>query len=255
MRIFSLLLSFALCVCFWLTAPCIAGEQGLRLGMDEWPPYEYTTAKGEISGIATQIVLEVFSRMGASVQGIESFPWARGLRRIEAGQLDVLFSGIYDESRLYYVRYPKVELIISRWVFFVRKEDRAHLAYNSLDDLKGHRVGVVRDYFYTPAFNEYIENNRDIVTVSSDRANLELLLRGRVDYALCDYLNCLQLLNAGKLKDQLSPLEETPLADIRLYPLFNLATISQAFVDRFDEVLQGFKQEARYLEIINENIQ
>ncbi|BBD06916.1 ABC-type transporter, periplasmic subunit family 3 [Desulfovibrio ferrophilus] len=226
----------------------------MRLGTDEWPPYEYSTPNGEITGIATDLLKEVFSRMDAPVASLESFPWARGLKQIEAGRLDVLFSANYDETRLRYVRYPKGDLVLSQWVFFVRSEDRERLTFNSFDDLKDHRIGVVRDYSYTPEFSDFIEKNKSAVVVSSDRANLELLLRGRVDYALCDYLNCLQLVNQDRLEGQIFPLDDKPLANIYLYPMFNRSTVSQEFVDRFDEVLLGLKREARYWDIINRHI-
>jgi len=233
-----------------LPGPARAGESCLRLGTDEWPPYEFAAPDGRIVGLASEVLSSVLARMGVKAEAPASYPWVRGLKCMEGGQLDVLYSSVYDPRRLRFARYPKTPLFQSEWVLFIRKADAGTLGFRTLADLNGHRVGVVRGYSYTPAFNDYAARAKNTVAVSDDRAALELLVRGRVDYALCEHFNGQRLLVEAGLGDVLEPLLAQPLGPLRLYPLFNRCTVSQTFVDRFDRELARFKKSREFGAIV-----
>lgn len=230
------------------------GQGSLVAGTEEWPPYAYTVPDGSIQGMSTDIVRAVLGRMGVGLGELASYPWVRGLKLLEGGGLDLLYSAVYDPARLRFGRYPKTPLFLTQWVFFIRKQDAGKLRFRSMDDLDGRRVGVVRSYSYTPEFNRYLRSGGESVEVSSDRANLELLLRGRVDYAVLEYMNGLALMARDGLGGQLVPLTGEPLGVIRLYPLFNRINVSQDFVDRFDRELAAFKRDKAYDEIVNRHL-
>lgn len=239
-------------VSFVCVFPVMAGERALVVGTDEWAPYEYA-ANGGVQGIATDILSAVFRRMDVPVDSISQFPWIRGLRMLEGGELDVLYAGIYDPDRLTYVRYHSVPLVASRWVLFARK-DKAATPYKSIDDLRGRTLGVVRGYSYTPEINDLIEGNRLVVETSSDETNLEMLVRGRVDYALCDMLNCQYLANRLGIDLDVQPVPGPPLSEIRLFALFNRDNISESFIERFDAELRAFKSEDSYAAILRKHL-
>lgn len=247
------LVAIALClvVLCCLAAPSRAEESNLLIGTEEWPPYEYSGPAGRLTGLSTEIMRAVLDRMGASVQDLSSYPWARGLKLLEGGRLDVLYSAVFDRERQLYARYPKTPLFTTQWIFFIRSEDVGRLRFRSFVDLENGGVGVVHGYSYTPKFNLFIKNSDKVVSVSDNRANLELLTRGRVDYALFEYVNGMHLLEQTGMTDEVVPLVGEPLGVIRLYPLFNRATVSEAFVDRFDRELADFKARPAYWKIVN----
>ena len=235
---------FAVLAC---CAPGRAWSQSLVVGTDEWPPYEFTS-HDEVRGIATDVLMAVFQRMGVTVAGINRFPWARGLRMLEGGGLDVLYSGIYDPERLAYVRYHKDPLVVSNLVLFARKDEKN--AYASPADLEGHSLGVVRGYSYTPEVNGIVTDNKHVVRTSSDADNLNLLVHGRVEYALCDELNCRYLVGRLGLEDTVAQVPGPSLARISIYALFSRQRVSEAFVARFDETLRAFKADRAYAAIL-----
>lgn len=243
-------LLIAVCILFAVLACCAPGRawgQSLVLGTDEWPPYEFTS-HDEVRGIATDVLMAVFRRMGVTVAGIGRFPWARGLHMLEGGGLDVLYSGIYDPERLAFARYHEEPLVVSNWVIFARKGE-GH-AYASAADLKGHSLGVVRGYSYTPEVNAIITGNKHVVRTSSDADNLKLLVHGRVEYALCDELNCRYLVGRLGLEDTVAQVPGPSLARISIYALFSRQRVSEAFVQRFDETLRAFKADRAYEAIL-----
>lgn len=251
MRIVILFLALSL-IPVAVGRPASAGERTLVVGTDEWPPYEYATENG-VSGIATDIVQTVLERMGVGVESLSQFPWVRGLRMLEGGELDVLYAGIYDQERLAYVRYHSEPLVSSRWVLFARKGMGAK-SYESLNDLRGRTLGVVRGYSYTPEINDLLQDNKLVVEASTDEAILELLVRGRVDFALCDMLNCQYLSNRLGLDYTIQVVPGPPLSEITLYALFNRATISESFVKRFDKELRALKAENTYGDILRKHL-
>ncbi|WP_461209087.1 substrate-binding periplasmic protein [Desulfocurvus sp. DL9XJH121] len=244
MRIQRILLALACAaVAFACAGPsaAFAGDGGLVVGCDDWPPYEYKE-DGRFKGIAMEILQEALRRIEQPVASIEQYPWARGLRLLEGGGLDVLCSGVMDTARLGYVRYHQEPLVESRWALFVRSDDEERLAVRQLADLDGKALGIVRGYSYSMVVDEYLRTHGHVVEVSSDRANLELLLRGRVDYVLCDLFNGLDLRRRmGAVRD-VEPLEDVPfLPVVRVFVLFSRKRVPAALVDRFDEELRAMR--------------
>ena len=256
---FKITVSFSLCFLFLQCVPsCTAeaqvGQRALVVGTDEWPPYEFAGPDGSVRGLATEIVTEVCRRMGESVASIAQYPWSRGLKMLEAGSLDVLYAGVFDPTRLDFVRYHKEPLVESRWVLFSRREGGERLVYSSLSDLDGHLLGVVRRYSYTPEIDSYLARHKEVVEVSSDEDNLELLVRGRVEYALCDVLNCRFVAERIGIADLVVQVEGPALASAPIYALFSRKTVSASFVERFDAGLRAFKLSSEYGAILRRHL-
>lgn len=219
-----------------------AGQRGLEIGSDDRPPYEFVE-HGRYRGIALDILLTALERMDESVAGVDQYPWARGLRLLEGGGLDVLCCGIEDVARKSFVRYHEEPLFASRFALFVRARDKESLEVLRLSDLDGRTLGVVRGYSYSEEINAYLRTRTDLVEVSTDAANLELLLRGRVQYALGDLLNCLALRRRMSALEDVEPLEGPALSGVGIYALFNRDRVPQPLVDRFDVELRAMRDE------------
>ncbi|MEF2144529.1 MAG: transporter substrate-binding domain-containing protein [Desulfovibrionaceae bacterium] len=232
--------------------PAAAQERCLRLGMDEWAPYEFTLG-GEPQGIAVDTVREVLIRMGACELFLRSYPWKRGLGLLESGELDMLFSADYRPERLELFHYPETALIESRWVFFVAA-DRTDLTFEGLEDLQGKTIGTVIGYAYPTDFLKAAPGNFNLDQVAGDEQNLRRLVAGRIDYAICDLYNCSWLATLPKLADKVRMLP-TPLAESRLYPLFSKKTVRADFVKRFSDTLQEFKTTEHYRRILRRYVQ
>lgn len=229
-------------------------EIKLKIGTDEWPPYEFVTGlPGNecMSGFSTDVILAVMKKMNVvAAERIEQFPWARGEKMVIDGSLDMLYTAATSEKRAKIVHYPTESLVESAWSFFIRIEDSEKLKYDTFNDLKGKRIGVVRAYSYTPEFWAFIAAEKNYEEVAGDEQNVNKLMYKRIDYIVMDYGNGLYLINKMGLTGKIVPLKK-PIANVSLYPIFSRNTVDKEFVDKFSEELKSFKTTQEYKSIYN----
>lgn len=229
-------------------------ETKLKIGTDEWPPYEFVTGLPEneyISGFSTEIILAVLKKMNVVADGrIEQFPWARGEKMVIGGSLDMLYTAATSERRAKIVHYPAVSLVESAWSFFIRIEDSEKLKFETFDDLKGKRIGVVRAYVYTPELWAFMEAEKNYEEVAGDEQNVNKLMYKRIDYIVMDYGNGLYLIDKMGFTGKIVPIKK-PLSKISLYPIFSKKTVNKEFVDKFSQELKTFKVTTEYKRIYN----
>ena len=231
--------TIAISFLFWTTA--VGQTLPLIIDCDIWPPYQIKES-GKITGYSTQIVQAVFDRLGQSVK-IEDFPWKRAYKRLKEGDSDGLFSAGYAEGRKMFSYFPEEPIFESSWVMWARKKD--NLKFDSLDDLKGMRIGVVRGYSYTDEFWKEIKSRATYEEVSSDATNFKKLNAGRIDYIIAELGNGLYILENLDLHD-IIPFTTMPIKKDQLYILFNKKTVSEDFVNMFSNELTRFKTTAPY---------
>lgn len=244
-RLISLITFFVLL----FSAGIHAEVKSLKIGSDDWPPYEFKAgAPGHeyVTGFSTEVVQAVLKKMGVGIVKIEQYPWARGEKMVIDGSIDMLFTAASSEARAQITYYPSESLMESSWAFFIRKEDEGKLKYESLNDLKGKRIGVVRAYAYTPEFWKFVETEKNIEEVSGDHANLKKLQAKRFEMIVMDYGNGLALIKSMGLSDQIVPIQN-PLKSISLYSIFTRnALVDKDFVDRYSSALKTFKATPEY---------
>ncbi len=226
-----------------------AETRALRLGTDVFPPFEYIE-NGQVVGLSTDIVTAVLASMGVAIEWIEIFPWSRAMRLVEDGEIDVLYSGVQVRERHRRLHYPKTPLVASKWVVVVRSQDKDRFPFESWDDLKRGRVGIVRGYRHQDEFDAFLRRNVVYEIAGENYQNLLKLRAGRVDYVVCDYLNCLYLIQQMRLDASLHIYGDTPISYTKYYAMFSKATVDAAFVRRFDEHLRGLKASAVYAAMI-----
>lgn len=221
----------------------------LTVGTDEWPPYEYVEgAAGNdfVTGFSTEVILAVFNKMNIQVKDrISLFPWVRGEIMLLNGELDMLYSAGSNPDRAQIVHYPKESLMETSWSFFIRKKDEGKLKYESFDDLKGKKIGVVRGYYYSPEFLEFIRTEKNFEDVAYDDQNLKKLVHGRLDYIVMDKMNGFYLIKKMGLSDKVVAIKK-PLNTVSIYAIFSKETVEKSFVDSFSAALGEFKTSFEY---------
>ncbi len=215
-------------------------QQSLKVGTDDWPPYEFKQ-DGKITGYCTAIVEQVFGKMGVKMSELEIYTWARAEDYVFNGKIDVLYSSSKSDKREKYVHFPQEPLISSDWVMFIRKADKNKLKFNSLADLKGKKVGVVRGYSYTPEFWDFVKKEKNYDEVSNDKTNFKKLMGKRFDYLVSEYAVGLSIANELGVDDQVIALTGTPIKSTGLYVMFSKKTIDKPFVNNFSKELKKFK--------------
>lgn len=220
----------------------IADEHKIHVICDVWPPYQFSE-HGRLGGFSTKVVKEVLTRMGVEIHSLESYPWKRALSMIEKNKVDALFSANYTQERKKFAYYPDEEIVQSPWVVWSREEDG--FEYNSLNDLMGKSIGVVRGYSYTPQFLEFIKSHNNFDEAVDDTTNFKKLNFNRVDVVIAELGNGYSVLKTENIQ-RVVPHKSNPIKVDGLYMIFNKYRISQAFVDRFSNELKKFKQESVY---------
>lgn len=171
----------------------------------EWPPY--VTASQTDNGVYGTILKEAFRRSGFDARLI-FLPWARSLSLAEEGRSPVLAPAYSTPKRegafIFSEPLPVAPIVLIG--------HKGHLPRSSSPaDLRGLRIGVVRDYAHTEEFDSATGFIRD--EAPDDASNLRKLLGRRVDLIAVDLLAARHLVSTMPL-DQTQGLEilQPPLA-------------------------------------------
>ncbi|MCF8061123.1 MAG: transporter substrate-binding domain-containing protein [Deltaproteobacteria bacterium] len=179
---FIVILSSALFSC---VLPGQAGER-ISLATLDWAPYAGKDLPN--LGFTSEIVTRAFEHAGYRVD-IAFMPWARVLRRVARGDADAMYPAYRstERARVFALSDPFAQSFL---VFYKRVDD--DIAYTGLRNLEGYRIGVVRGYVNSPAFDqaEYLLKE----STDSDESNLRKLLKGRIDLAVIDLYTARHLL-------------------------------------------------------------
>lgn len=219
-------------------------QDTLHMAADVWPPFSDVNGK---KSIALEIVSTAFERMGKSVdveitafhnvlEGINSKEYAGG---------PVLWkTDERAESMNYSLPYFQNQLIL-----IGRKG--ASVDLQNIPDLKGKKLGLVKDY----AYGDSIINSKeiDIHYAENDQKNLEALLSNKIDLMLVD-----QVLINYLFKYQMNDVSE--LLEIASHP-FIIKTLhlairkdypkSKEIIKEFDKQIDTMIADRSYHKILN----
>lgn len=215
-------------------------QQPMRLICDIWPPYQINSDDA-VTGFSAQLVQNIYAKMDIPTEPIRAYPWKRALSILEHDNADALFSANHTRERETFARYPDEALVDSPWVIW----SRGNSVINSLEDLKGKRIGVVIGYSYTDDFWKFIETYCEVDKVTSDEVNFKKLEIGRIDATVAEYGNGHYLINKFELKS-IKPQPRTEIKRDGLYIIFNRKNVSESFVSDFSKTLKEYKTTKEY---------
>lgn len=156
----------------------MAGDKAITAVSLNWEPF-YGEALPD-QGIVSDIVRGAFNASGVQV-AIRFVPWDRALMNTETLKDDVLMGLWYSAERADKYRFSE-PFLTNRIVFIKRHDDP--FEYTDLESLQGLRIGVVRNYAYSDAFNQSSALQK--YEVSNLESNLQKLAANRIDITLED---------------------------------------------------------------------
>ncbi|MGC8743614.1 MAG: PAS domain S-box protein [Verrucomicrobiia bacterium] len=130
-------------------------------------PFEYVAPDGSVRGITPDILNAIGRRLNIEFTNVVYKSWNEVLEAIKRGEVDLLGTITKTEERMAYLEFSQPYLNVPV-VLFVHKHN-PHFA--NLNNLKGHRVGVVRNY----GAESWLKTNHpelQIVTVSTTSEGL-----------------------------------------------------------------------------------
>ncbi len=220
--------------------------QNVNLVANIWPPYVDNALPGD--GLAMKIVTTAFERVGYTTK-VRIEKWEKALQGSELGVYDVAGAIWKSKSRkeklLYSDPYLKNNIVLVA-------NSKSQFEFNSLDDLRGLMVGILKDY----AYEEKFMSDAKILKFQANRLtqNLISVQQGQLDVAVADKRLALYELkhfmgdNRGKFR-----FLAKPLASRNLYiaaPISNAQ--SKILISKFNQGLAAIKKDGSYQRILDE---
>lgn len=227
--------TYLIALCAVLLSNIGYAEQ-VKLTSLEWPPYTSESLKEQ--GASVAVAKAAFEAMGHQLV-IEFYPWKRA---VYLAKEDPSYDGYFPE---YFSEELKKDFILSEPMgsgplgFAELKTNP--ITWNSLDDLKKFRVGVVGGYVNTAEFDDMVSKGQLKASVASDDVkNILKLASGRSDLAVVDQ-NVLSFLLASdaSLKGAASDIQFNGrlLEDKQLYICFKKGPRGEKISKIFNEGL------------------
>lgn len=171
----GLLLAVVLAVVL-LCCPASANDNNtIVIANGEWVPYmsEHMPHYGPVN----RVITEAFALEGVQVE-YRWMPWKRAFEEAKEGGVAATSGWIRNGKRELYFYFSDV-LFVTKKVFFHRRD--FPFDWETLEDLRGLRIGAVLGYSYGVAFDGALE--KEVVAVqrvAEERTNFEKLLRRRI---------------------------------------------------------------------------
>lgn len=208
----------------------------VKLTSLEWPPYTSDSLKEQ--GASVAVAKAAFKAVGHELV-VEFYPWKRA---VYLAKEDKAYDGYFPE---YYSEELKKDFILSEPMgsgplgFAELKSNPVE--WNSLNDLKKYRIGVVSGYVNTAEFDSMVAKGQLKVSAASDDVkNLLKLASGRADLAVVDQNVMGFLLSSeASLKSAASKIQFNSrlLEDKQLYICFKKGQRGQKMAQAFKEGL------------------
>lgn len=225
--------------------PLIAGaqERTLIAAADPYPPYVDPQVPGQ--GLAMEIVRAAYKTQGYTVK-LEMMPWVRAEKGVSEGRYDILVDVWRTEARAKELLFSTA-YAVSKVKFIKRKENP--FEFTGLDSLSGKRIGVIRGYGYSDAFNAATTFTRE--EVPSMEHNINKLLLKRIDLTLEDEITAKGLIRkmGPKVEEQLD-FTANALANNPLYVAAGLKhPRNKDIIEAFNRGLLAIKADGSFLAI------
>jgi len=211
-------------------------------------PFMYET-NGQAAGLYPLAIAEAYRRMGMAV-AITAVPWKRALDGADNALNGV--AGLYKtEDRLKKYDYSD-KLFDEVVMIYVRKGHGFPFA--TIDDLKGHSVGVIRGWSYGDAFDDA---RRDGVfateEAAGDEQNFAILEAGHIDCILAIREAAAAAIAGQGWRDQFEPLA-IPLSKNPSYVAFNKSAGKQADLRRLDAAIAAMRADGSFDRLVQTTI-
>ena len=221
-----------------------------RLVVDNYPPYidELSEERGALS----QLVMAVLKQEQIAAQ-IEIVPWQHiATEAAKPNSASFLWFETPDLQQQWYFSDPITSV---QQVLLVRKDSTLKL--DRLDQLRGLKIGVSKNYFYGERFAA-LAPQQQLKAAASDFANLQALLASEIEVAVMDPVIAYVMLQQldKKLAQQIKFLEAPALTSRPVYLVCTRNFIPCLdFVQKFNHGLAAFKAKQLQIPILGPGVQ
>ncbi|MBH9579728.1 substrate-binding periplasmic protein [Inhella proteolytica] len=211
----------------------------LRIRWTEDPPFSLQRPDGSLGGLQVDLARAAFGRMGCQLVWIR-LPWARALRDLEQGQLDVLMGTLRRPEREAFAWFSAPNRS-SRNLLYVRQDALARWDRESLLTLRttGFRLGAQVDVSYGAEFDQLAQDPefRRHMVISPHRSALwRMLDLGRIDGLIADEWTATRELRQLALQERVAHTRAV-ISTQQVGDAFSKRTLSLELVRRYDQAV------------------
>ena len=227
---------------------------GLKLVSDDYGPYVIARKVDGIEvsqnpkGFCSEVVTAVLNRMNAKIQSNILYPWARAVHSVKTGKADVVYGILRNRKREKTLFFAEETLCEYEVKLIICSNRARKFKFDSVEDLKGLRIAVMKGAHYPGEFVSYCKSNCKFLQVISISQIYRLLRSKRIDIAVMTKEEFKMYETQYRDQGRFEVLEKS-LFRSPLYVAFCKKTVSQKFVERFSRALKSFKQTAEFKEI------
>ncbi len=215
-------------------------------------PYSFKGTDGEVAGLNADLVRAALKGLNCDAKFVE-LPWARALRELELGRLDILPGAFRTPEREKFAYFSR-PVNRSPNVLFVAKAAAAKYRLKALADIAasefrlGAQIGVAYGADYealvkTPAFAARITQ------VTSRRSAWKMIELDRLDGIIADENTGLVELQQMGLSDSIAKTDIIVSGEAAMMAL-SQASLTPEFVADFDRSLNAMMADGRYKKIV-----
>jgi polar amino acid transport system substrate-binding protein len=229
---------------FCIGLPLVVGASPLgactrTLRWELQPPYGVERPDGVRAGYYTEAAVEALARMGCAAVIVE-MPWARGLRELEDGRLDLMPGMLENRERRRFAHFSRGINLSPNLLFLTAGAARRHPLRN-LGDLRdtGLKVAIETGAYYSAEYASLLTDPRFLARLHPvpDRQRAwRMLENGRIDGVIADQASALVAgvpLRPGA--DDVRPVLVLSSAPARI--ALSRRSVDAAFVRRFDAAI------------------
>lgn len=243
---YRVLLLWCLCCSAW-------AQESLLVGWSSWHPFSFRDEQQQLQGLDIDLLEAIFNRAGFHANYSE-MPWARVLRELEFGTIQLTMSANQTAERDLYARFT-LPYRNEETVLLVRRQDKGcWQEITQLSDLLSRpdfTIGLLRDFDYGTDFRTFMQSpqmrQRLLVRLKMEPL-IKLLLAGRIQGVVMDPMGLQQLNLAGLPLDQLTTLLDIQQTPVHL--MLSRRTTTPQQLQRLDEAIRALLQSPEYGQIL-----
>ncbi|WP_422377546.1 substrate-binding periplasmic protein [Roseibium sp.] len=249
-RTFRFLAGFGACFFAAVTvAEAVDCPRGgtLLAGASDYRPYQKVEGK-DVSGMDVEVLEAVLGKLGCSLK-IDALPWARHLKGIQDGSVDIASPVSKTEERESYAHFTS-PYVNARQLLFVAPGNETASVDLTAFFAGGGKLGAIREYAYGGDYMTLKETHAGQVDeTDSLESNLKKLAAGRVDATLGEEFVVGAEIKRLGLGDKVVA-SETVISSDPSYFMFSKASVPEEFVAAFSAELQKMKDNGEFDAII-----
>lgn len=229
-----------------ITISVTISSRDITLATDVWEPFRIQE-NSSLTGIDIEIIQLLEKELDLNIKIVQK-PWARCLKSMESGSVDMMIGLAYTEDRAKYIEYIDLAYYRVKPAFFQLKNKTKISNYK---DLSNKKIGYVNGSSYFKEFDNDLTLEK--VALPQEKMLITMLLRNSIDLFIGSDIQVKYELNKKKLSNRIIETAYSPDHQIDLYigiskksDLIDKKDIIEEAISKIindgkvDEIVQGY---------------